>query len=163
VGPDSRALDPRTVYRFTVRLTLGTVAPVATPAGIGDAADVVRHAAAALALRSAAVADALVRLSERGWRAVDVAPAGRDVLAPHGFALADGSALPEAVGAAREAMPAEAAADLASVGGELAAELADGVTARVDGLDIPARLGPEGASELRYSPLEFLETFSIRG
>ncbi|HXM56055.1 MAG TPA: hypothetical protein VOB72_11750 [Candidatus Dormibacteraeota bacterium] len=162
MGPDTRALDPRTVYRFTVRLTLGTVSPVAAPSGLGDAAAAVRRAATGLALRSSAVADSLVRLSERGWRTVDVAPSGRDVLAPQGFALPDGSALPESVGAAREATPPEVAADLANVGGDLGAELAAGVTARVDGLDIPVRLA-DGAAELRYSPLEYLETFSIRG
>jgi hypothetical protein len=162
VDVNSRALEPGTVYRFQLSLALGTVAPVALPLRIGDVAAGVRHAGDQLARRADAVADVLSRLGERRWRTVDVAPIGRDVLAPHGFTGLDGSALPEVVSAVKEATPEEVARDLAEAGGDLRGELFESLAVRVDDLDIPARVG-SGEPALRYSPREYLETFSIRG
>ncbi|HSR22847.1 MAG TPA: hypothetical protein VLW53_04805, partial [Candidatus Eisenbacteria bacterium] len=86
---------------------------------------------------------------------------GRDVLAQRAFAGPEGTALPEAVNVVKEATPAEIARDLAEAGGELEAELAESLAVRVDDLDIPARVGLDEAS-LRYSPREYLDTFSIQ-
>jgi hypothetical protein len=158
---DSRALEPGTVYRFQLRLALGTVAPIALAQRIGDVADGVRRAGDQLARRADAVADALSRLGERRWRTIDAAPTGREVLAPHGFAGLDGSSLPEVVCAVKEATPEEVARDLAEAGGDLRGELFENLAVWVDDLDIPARVG-SGEPALRYSPREYLETFSIR-
>jgi hypothetical protein len=158
---ESRALAAGQAYRFQLRLTLGTVAPVATPSRTTELAAGVRRAGDVLGRRAEAVAGALDRLGPRGWRPDDAAPAGREVLAPHGFAGVDGSSLPEAVAVVREATPEEVARDLAEAGGDLAEELGQSLAVRVEGLDIPARLDA-GPPELRYSPKEYLETFSIR-
>ena len=159
---DSHALPAGPAYRFQLQLALGTVMPTATPARMGDLAAGVRRAGAALARRADAIAGALDRLGARGWRPVDAAPAGREVLAPHGFAGLDGSALPEAVAVVREATPLEVARDLAEAGGDLAGELGASLLVRVEDLDIPVRVDGEGAT-LRYSPREYLETFPLRG
>jgi len=156
---DSRTLPPGVAYRFQLRLPLGTVGPLAVPSRTADLAAGVRRAADVLARRADAIAGVLDRLGERGWRPVDVAPAGREVLAPHGFAAADGSALPEAVAVVREATAEEVARDLTEAGGELA----DGLTVRIEDLDIPATLDAAGTATLRYTPREYLSTFSIRG
>jgi hypothetical protein len=44
---------------------------------------------------------------------------------------------------------------------ELVPELAESLTVRVEDLDLPVVLTADSA-ELRYSPREYLETFSIR-
>src|SRR5215471_8534801 len=159
---DSRTLPPGVAYRFQLTLPLGTVTPLATPSRVADLAAGVRRAGEVLARRADAIAGVLDRLAERGWRPVDAAPAGREVLAPHGFAGLDGSALPEAVAVVREATPLEVARDLAEAGGDLAGELGASLLVRVEDLDIPVRVDGEGAT-LRYSPREYLETFPLRG
>jgi hypothetical protein len=55
-------------------------------------------------------------------------------------------------------MPGECALDLAGAVGEFA----DGLTVRLDDLDLPVVLTADSA-ELRYSPREYLDTFSIPG
>lgn len=158
---ESRALERGTTYRFQLRLDLGTVTPAVTPSRMGDLAAGVRRAADLLARRAEAVAGLIDRLAALGWRPLDAAPIGRETLAPHAFAGPQGSALPESVAVVREATPEELARDLADAGGDLTDELTETLTARVEGLDIPTRLDAAGAAELRYSPREFLETFSI--
>lgn len=159
---DSRALDAAATYRFRLRLTLGTSVPVAPFLATGALAAAIRRANAALAARADAVAEVVEGLGARGWRPLNAAPAGRDVLATHGFAAPDGSTLPEAAALVKEARAADVARDLAEAGGGLAAELEESLAVRVEGLDIPARLC-RGSAELRYSPREFMETFGIRG
>jgi hypothetical protein len=156
---DSRDLDAATVYRFRLRLALGTPSSVAPPRSVREVVAGIRHAIGRLAARAEEVAATAEHLGERGWRTLSDAPTGRDVLATHGFAVPDGTTLPEEVGLAREASAREVAADLAGAG-PLAGELEESLTVRVEGLDIPVRLRP--APELRYSPREFLETFSVR-
>ncbi len=155
---DSRELAAAGTHRFRVRLAIGTPGPVAAPRSVWDVVAGIRRASGLLTARAEAVASAAERLGERGWRTLNEAPSGREVLATHGFAVPEGTALPEAVGLVKEATAGEAAADLADAG-PLAGELEESLTVRVEGLDIPARLRP--APELRYSPREFLETFSI--
>jgi hypothetical protein len=157
---DSRALDAAAVYRFRLRLPVATSSSVAPPRSVRDIVAGVRRASGQIAARAEEVASAAEHLAARGWRTLSDAPSGRDVLAGHGFAVPEGETLPEEVGLAREASAPEVAADLADAG-PLASELEESLTVRVEGLDIPVRLRP--APELRYSPREFLETFSIRG
>jgi hypothetical protein len=154
---DTRALDAGRTYAFQLRLALGTISPVAPSSSIRDLEAAVRGAGRALAHRSEHVADVLRRLDERGWRPLNSAPAGREVLASHGFAGPDGAALPEAVSVGKDASPGEVARDLAWAGGELTA----GLTVRVEELDLPVVLTAD-AAELLYTPREYLETFPIR-
>ena len=158
MGMDTRALDAGRTYPFQLRLTLGTVAPVAPASSIRELEAVVRTAGQVLSRRSEQVADVLRRLGERGWRPLNSAPAGREVLAGHGFAGPEGAALPEAVSVVKDASPGEVARDLSWADGELTASL----TVRVEDLDLPVVLTADSA-ELRYTPREYLETFSIRG
>jgi hypothetical protein len=162
MDPDSRTLDNNAIYRFQVRLSLGAVAPVAPAQGMGELAAGLRRAGDVLSRRAEAVAAEFGRLGECGWRPLGTAPSGREVLAPHGFAGPDGVTLPEAVGVVRDATPAEVASELAGAGDEVRAELLETLSVRVEGLDIPVRVGPD-AAELRLSPREYLDTFSIRG
>ncbi|TMC01689.1 MAG: hypothetical protein E6J41_32395 [Chloroflexi bacterium] len=162
MGIDTRALDAGRTYPFQVRLTLGTISPVAAPTNLREMEVGVRGAGQTLSRRAALVADALRHLAERGWRPQNHAPAGREVLAGHGFAAADGTVLPEAVAVVKDASPGEVARDLAGTDGDLAAELAEGLTVWIEDLDLPVVLTGESA-ELRYSPREYVETFSIRG
>jgi hypothetical protein len=162
MGIDTRSLDAGRTYSFQLRLTLGTIAPVASASSVRELEAIVRQSGELLSRRAELVADALRRLGERGWRPLNIAPTGREVLAGHGFAGASGPALPEAVGVVKDAGPAEVAGDLAATGGELATELADNLTVRVEDLDLPVAL-TAGSAELRYSPREYLATFSIRG
>jgi hypothetical protein len=161
MGSDTHALDAGRPYRFQLRLTLGTVAPAAPATSVRELEATVRHAAEQLARRAELAADVLGRLGERGWLPLNSAPAGREVLAGHGFAGPDGAVLPEAVSVARDALPAEVARDLADVLGEPTAELVQTLTVLVDDLDLPVVLTAESA-ELRYSPREYLDTFSVR-
>jgi hypothetical protein len=161
VAIDSKALDAGRAYRFQLRLTLGTVVPAATVSSARGLEAEIRAAGLALSRRAELVADALHRLGERGWRPLITAPIGREVLAGQGFAGPDGAALPEAVTVARDAPPAEVTADLAGVDPDLTAVLAEGLTVRVEDLDLPVVLSG-GSAELRYSPREYLETFSVR-
>jgi hypothetical protein len=158
VGLDDRSLAADVAHRFQVRAALGTPAPVGPPPGPRELAAGIRRAAGLLAGRAEAVAAVADRLGARGWWPLHEAPGGRDVLATHGFALPDGATLPASVVLVREATAAQVAADLAEAGGSLAGELEAGLTVRVEGLDIPVRVGP-GLAELRYSPREYLETF----
>jgi hypothetical protein len=162
MGIDTRALDAGRTYPFQLRLTLGTIAPVASASSVRELEATVRHSGELLSRRAGLVADVLRRLGERGWRPLNLPPTGREVLAGHGFAASDGSALPESVGVVKDATPGDVARDLTAAGSELAAELAAGLTARVEELDLPVALTADSA-ELRYSPREYLETFSIRG
>jgi hypothetical protein len=162
MGIDTRALDAGRTYPFQLRLTLGTIAPVASATSVRELEAGVRGAGRTLSRRAELVADALRRLGERGWRPLNTAPAGREVLAGHGFAGADGSVLPEAVGVVKDASPGEVARDLSTADGELGPELAASLTVRLEDLDLPVVLTADSA-ELRYSPREYLETFSIRG
>jgi hypothetical protein len=157
MGMDTRALDAGRTYLFQLRLTLGTIAPVAPASSVRDLETAVRGAGDALSRRSEQVAGVLHRLAERGWRPLNSAPAGREVLAGHGFAATDGGVLPEAVSVAKDASPGEVAGDLAWADGEPAGEL----TVRLDDLDLPVVLTSDSA-QLRYSPREYLDTFSIR-
>jgi hypothetical protein len=161
VDIESRALDRRTVYRFQLRLALGTVVPAAAPPRIGELAAGVLRAGALLARRAEEVAGTLDRLGERGWRPIAGTWTGRELLAPRVFAGPEGSELPESVTLAREAMPDEVARDLEEAGGDLRAELAENLEVRVDDLEIPAWVGHEEAG-LRYSPREYLETFPVQ-
>jgi hypothetical protein len=161
MGIDTRALDAGRTYPFQLRLTLGTIAPVASASSLRDLEAGVRGAGLALSRRAELVADALRRLGDRGWRPLNSAPAGREVLTRQGFAGPDGSVLPEAVGIVKDASPGEVARDLAATGEKLAAELTERLTVRVEDLDLPVVLTADSA-ELRYSPREYLETFSIR-
>jgi hypothetical protein len=162
MGIDTRALDAGRTYTFQLRLTLGIIAPVAPATSVRELEAEVRRAGQSLARRAELVAGTLHQLGERGWRPQHIAPAGRDVLATHGFAGPDGSELPEVVSVAKDALPAEAAGDLAAVAGDLVADLGESLTVRFEDLDLPVVLSAE-AAELRYSPREYLETFSIRG
>jgi hypothetical protein len=162
VNVDSRALDAAASYRFRIRLALGTSAPVAPFPTTANLVAEIRSASAGLAARAEAVATALEGLGARDWRPLNEAPSGREVLATHGFAVLEGSTLPEAAILAKEATAADVARDLAEAGGELSDELEQSLAVRVQGLDIPARLGP-GPAELCYSPREFMETFGVRG
>lgn len=161
MGIDTRALDGGRPYRFQLRLALGTIVPVATASSTRELEAEVRAAGRALSRRAELVADALRRLGERGWRPLATAPIGREALSGQGFTGPDGTALPESVTVARDARPAEVAGDLAGAAGELTADLAEGLTVRVDDLDLPVVLTGESA-ELRYSPREYLETFPVR-
>lgn len=158
MGMETRALDAGRAYPFQIRLTLGTVAPVAAASSVRELEATVRGAGQALWRRSERVADVLHRLAERGWRPQNSAPAGREVLSGHGFAGPDGATLPDAVSVVKDASPGEVARDLAWADGELDGDL----TVRLEDLDLPVKLTGESA-ELRYSPREYLETFSIRG
>jgi hypothetical protein len=158
MGMDTRALDAGRTYPFQLRLTLGTVAPVAPASSIRELEAAVRTAGQVLSRRSEHVADVLRRLDERGWRPLNSVPAGREVLAGHGFAGPEGAALPEAVSVVKDASPGEVARDLSWADGELTASL----TVRVEDLDLPAVLTADSA-ELRYTPREYLETFPVRG
>jgi hypothetical protein len=158
MGIDTRALDAGRTYPFQLRLTLGTIAPAAPAYSVHELEAAVRGAGQLLAHRAEEVAGVLHHLAERGWRPLNSAPAGREVLAEHGFAGPDGFALPEAVSIAKDASPTEVARDLAGAGGDLE----DGLTVRLDDLDLPVVLTGDSA-ELRYSPREYLETFPIRG
>lgn len=162
MDPESRVLDAGATYRFQLRLSLGAVAPVAPAPGMGELVAGLRRAGEVLSHRAEAVAAELGRLGRCGWRPLGMAPSGREVLAPHGFAGPDGVTLPETVGAVRDATPAEVARELADARDEVRAELFETLSVRVEGLDIPVRIEP-GAAELRYSPREYLDTFSIRG
>ncbi|HYW23178.1 MAG TPA: hypothetical protein VE953_03385 [Terriglobales bacterium] len=161
MGIDTRALDAGRIYTFQLRLTLGIIAPVAPATSVRELEAEVRTAGQSLARRAELVANALRDLGERGWRPQNSAPTGREVLSGHGFAGPDGSELPEAVTVAKDAPPGEAAQDLAAVARDLAADLAESLTVRLEDLDLPVVLTAE-AAELRYSPREYLETFSIR-
>jgi hypothetical protein len=158
MGIDTRALDAGGTYLFQLRLTLGTIAPVAPASSVHELETEVRGAGEMLARRAERVAGLLHHLAERGWLPLNSPPAGREVLSGHGFAGSDGPALPEAVSIAKDASPGEVARDLADAAGDLA----DGLTVRLDDLDLPVMLTADSA-ELRYSPREFLETFSIPG
>ena len=157
MGIDTRALDAGRTYPFQLRLTVGTITPVAPASSVRELEAAVRGAAETLARRVELVADVLHRLGELGWRPLNGAPAGREVLAGHGFAGPDGPALPEAVSIVKDASPGEIASDLAGAG----VEVTESLTVRLDDLDLPVLLTAE-AAELRYSPREYLETFSIR-
>ena len=161
MGSDTHTLDAGRPYRFQLRLTLGTIAPVAPATSVHELEATIRHSSEQLAKRAELAADVLSRLGERGWRPLNTAPGGREVLAGHGFAGPDGAVLPEAVSVGRDARPAEVADDLAEVVGELEVELVQTLTVLVDDLDLPVVLTAESA-ELRYSPREYLDTFSIR-
>jgi hypothetical protein len=156
---DTRALDAGRTYPFQLRLTLGTIAPVAPASSVRELEAAVRDAGETLARRARLAAEILGRLGERGWRPLNSAPAGREVLAGHGFAGPEGAVLPEAVSIVKDASPGEAARDLAGAGYDLVTE---GLTVRIEDLDLPVVLNGD-AAELRYSPREYLETFSIRG
>lgn len=162
MGIDTRALDAGRTYPFQVRLTLGTIAPVEPPTSVRELEGWVRGGGQTLSRRAELVADVVHHLGERGWRPQNHAPAGREVLAGHGFAGADGVVLPEAVALVKDGSPEEVARDLTGAGGELAAELAEGLTVWLDDLDLPVVLTAESA-ELRYTAREYLETFPIRG
>jgi hypothetical protein len=58
----------------------------------------------------------------------------------------------------KDATPSEVARDLVGAVGEFA----DGLTVRLDDLDLPVVLTADSAA-LRYSPREYLDTFSIPG
>jgi hypothetical protein len=160
MGMDTRALDAGRTYPFQLRLTLGTIAPVAPASSIRELEAAVRGAGEAVSRRAELAADVLRRLGERGWRPQNSAPAGREVLAGHGFAGPEGPALPEAVSIAKDASPGEVASDLARAGDDDV--VTQGLTVRIEDLDLPVVLNSDTA-ELRYSPREYLETFSIRG
>ena len=162
MGIDTHTLDSGRTYTFQLRLTLGIIAPVAPATSVHELEATVRGAGQKLARRVELVADALRLLGERGWRPQHLAPAGREVLAVHGFAGPDGSELPEEVIVARDATPGEVARDLAAAAGDLTDELAESLTARVEDLDLPVVVTADSA-RLRYSPREWLETFPIRG
>jgi hypothetical protein len=162
VGVDDRRLDPASRYRFELRLELGSPARVDQYVTSGMMAASVREAGVHIAERAAAVAAVLDRLDGLGWRPAEDPPAGREVLPAHGFTAPQGPVLPEYVCVVREATAADVARDLQQVRGRLGDELERSLAVRFEGLDIPVRVGPEGG-QLRYSPREYLETFSIRG
>jgi hypothetical protein len=158
MGIDTRALDAGGTYQFELRLTLGTIVPVAPASSVHELEAAVRGAGETLARRAGHVAGVLRHLAERGWLPLNSVPAGREVLTGHGFAGPEGATLPEAVSIMKDATPGEVARDLAGAVGEFA----DGLTVRLDDLDLPVVLTADSA-ELRYSPREYLDTFSIPG
>ncbi len=162
MGLDDRRLDPISRYRFELRLELGSPARVEQHVTTGMLAASVREAGTQIAERAAAVAAVLDRLDGLGWRPAEDPPAGREVLPSHGFTAPQGPVLPEYVRLVREATAADVARDLQQARDGLGEELERSLAVRFEGLDLPVQVGPEGG-ELRYSPREYLNTFSIRG
>jgi len=158
------ALDPEAVLAFRLRLRVGHAMPVEPAHRIADASSQLRVRGAAVAQRSARVAEVVDALGERGWRVVgdEVVEGARETVSATGFAALDAEALPPAVLVARDARPAEIAADLAAAFGTDAGEIPAETTVRVDGYDLPVRLAG-GSMALVYSLRTYLETFSIRG
>src|SRR5215472_15209274 len=136
MGIDTRALDAGQPYLFQLRLTLGTIAPVAPPLSVCELETTVRGAGETLARRAEHVAGVLHHLAERGWLPLNSVPAGREVLTGHGFAGPEGATLPEAVSIMKDATPSEVASDLAGAGDEVVVSL----TVRLDDLDLPVVL-----------------------
>jgi len=158
------ALDPEAVLPFRLRLRVGDAMPVEAPHRIADASSQLRTRGAAVARRSERVAGLVDELGGRGWRVVgdEVVDGARETVSTTGFAALDAEPLPPAVLVARDARPAEIAADLAAAFGADAGEIPAETTVRVDGYDLPVRLAG-GSMALVYSLRTYLETFSIRG
>lgn len=161
---DQVALQPDATLPFRLRLRVGAAVPVEAPRRIADAARGLREGGAAVARRTERVAELLDALGSKGWRLVgdDLVGDARETVDTTGFAASGAGPLPPAVTVARDARPAEIAADLTTAFGGEHPEIAAETTVKLDGYDLPVRL--EGGSlMLVYSLRTFLETFSVRG
>lgn len=161
---DQLALDPEASLPFRLRLRVGDAMPAEPAHRIADAASLLRARGAALAQRAERVADLVEALGARGWRLVgdEVVDGARETVSTSGFAVLGGEPLPPAVAVARDARPAEIAADLAAAFGPEASEVPAETTVSLDGYDLPVRLAGDSMA-LVYSLRTYLETFSIRG
>lgn len=161
---DQLELDPQVTLPFRLRLRIGDAMPVEAPQRIADATRDLRERGAAVARRAGRVAEVVDALGKRGWRLVgdDLVGGARETVNASGFAALGGEPLPPAVTVARDARPAEIAADLGVAFGSDAGEIPAETTVALDGYDLPVRVAGESMA-LVYSLHTYLETFSVRG